>query len=88
MLNSYWMQPYLQFVLLLLGDFSEQFGFLSGESLNQWVTLCHEASFKLHTVLLKQKTPPDLDPCLKQNMQKSTWIDHLVCVALGNRDSK
>lgn len=46
--------PHLHFVLLLLGDFGEQFGFLSGESVDQSVTLCHETSLNLHAALLKQ----------------------------------
>lgn len=47
---------HLLLVLLLLGDFGEQFGFLSGERLDQRVTLGHEAGFELHTALLKQNT--------------------------------
>lgn len=47
---------HLQLVLLLLGDFGQQFGFLSGERLDQRVALCHEASFELHAVLLKRHT--------------------------------
>lgn len=45
---------HLQLVLLLLGDFGEQLGFLSRQRLDQRVTLSHEAGFKLHSVLLKE----------------------------------
>lgn len=47
---------HLQLVLLLLGDLGQQFGFLSGERLDQRVTLSHEACFELYAVLLKQHT--------------------------------
>lgn len=44
---------YLQFVLLLFGDFGEQFGFLSGQRIDQRITLRHQTSLKLHAALLK-----------------------------------
>lgn len=48
-------RPHLQLVLLLLGDLGEQLGLLSGQRLDQRVTLRHEAGFKLHAALLKQR---------------------------------
>lgn len=44
---------YLQFVLLLLGDLGEQFGFLSGQRIDQRITLRHQTGLKLHAALLQ-----------------------------------
>lgn len=65
--------PHLHFVLLLLGDFGEQFGFLSGESVDQRVTLCHETRLDLHAALLKQHVARLYRALLIQNMKYWTY---------------
>ena len=78
---------HLQLMLPLFGDLGEQLGFLPGQSIDQRITLSHQAGLVVQAILLwdaesfsRRRPPPDKD----LESPSSTRLEALV----PSRDSR